>query len=330
MHSSDMDNCVNICVVGTNFISDRFVEAAKNVMGVSLYAVYSRREKTGREFADKHGIERVYTDYAAALSDPEITAVYIASPTICHSEQACLAMERGKHVLCEKMIAADLDGFLKMKTVSEKSGCVLLEAMRPAFDPAYDIVRREISKLGKIRRASLEFCQYSSRYDKFKVGIVENAFDPTMKNSALSDIGIYPLHVCVSLFGEPSDIVCRSVKLENGFDGAGEVLMSYPDKTVSVIYSKIADGFSPSVIEGEHGSLLIDKISAPRLITLCMRGENAKTLDYSPAENNMIYEIAAFRDMINGRSDYKLHLELTHAVMRAVDRAYADGGILCE
>ena len=66
------------------------------------------------------------------------------------------------------------------------------EAMRPAFDPVADIISSEISKLGAIRHAHLEYCQYSSRYDRFKSGEVLNAFDPQICNSALADIGNTP------------------------------------------------------------------------------------------------------------------------------------------
>ena len=325
-----MSKIINICVVGTNFISDWFADAAKKTSGVALYAVYSRSVETGSAFAKKHGIEKVYTNYLDALKDENISAVYIASPTICHSEQACLAMEYGKHVLCEKMIAADLDGFLKMKSASEKYGRVLLEAMRPAFDPAYNLVRASLDKIGRIRRASLEFCQYSSRYDKFKCGIATNAFDPKMKNSALADIGIYPLFVAVSLFGEPAELTCRSVCLSNGFEGSGQIMMDYSDKIVSVVYSKISDGFSESVIEGEHGSIFINKLTAPTRLTLKLRGEKEEILDYSAAENNMIYELAAFRDMINGVISHRENLQISHSVMHCVDKAYKSSGIFSE
>ena len=325
-----MSGIINICVVGTNFISDWFADAAKITPGVALYAVYSRSAETGAAFARKHGIENVYINYLDALKDENVSAVYIASPTVCHSEQACLAIEYGKHVLCEKMIAADLDGFLKMKSTAEKYGRVLLEAMRPAFDPAYNLVRSALDKIGKIRRASLEFCQYSSRYDKFKNGIVANAFDPAMKNSALADIGIYPLFVAVSLFGEPEELICRSVRLSNGFEGSGQIMMGYSDKIVSIAYSKISDGFSESVIEGEHGSIFINKITSPTKLTLKIRGEKEEILDYCAAENNMVYEIAAFRDMINGVISHCENLELSHSVMRCVDRAYKSSGVFSE
>ena len=150
---------MNIAVVGTNFISDNFVFAAKSVEDVKVLAVYSRTELRGSEFSEKHGIERIYTDYSEMLSDRDIDAVYVASPIFAHAEQSVAAMSAGKHVLCEKMMAATLDEFYEMKAASEKYGKVLLEAMRPAHDPLIDAIRENLPKFGKIRRATLSFCQ---------------------------------------------------------------------------------------------------------------------------------------------------------------------------
>ena len=318
---------MNFLIVGTNFISDRFAEAARLVADVNIRAVYSRREETGRAFAEKNGIDLVYTDYSLALADTGIDAVYVASPTLCHAEHSILAMRAGKDVLCEKMLAADLSDFEKMKKTASETGRVLLEAMRPAHDPAYNTVREYISRLGKLRRASLEFCQYSSRYDAFLDGKLTNAFDPSMKNSSLSDIGIYPLHAAIMLFGEPIDVISRSVFLENGFEGEGIITLDYGDMLASVIYSKITASVTPSVIEGERGSLTIDKISAPRELVFHSRGGDVEHIMLDTDENNMTYEIRAFVDMVNGKISSAQYLETTETAQKIVDKIYKSEGI---
>lgn len=318
---------MNIAIVGTNFISDRFAAAALATDAITLAAVYSRAESTGRIFAEKYNISKIYTDYSAMISDSEIDAVYIASPTMCHAEQACLAMRSGKHVLCEKMMGATLSDFISMRDTSIATGRVLLEAMRPSHDPAYGRIVSLIPTLGKIRRVTLEFCQYSSRYDRFKDGILTNAFDPTMKNSSLSDIGIYPLHVLLMLFGSPCSYTASSVMLEGGFEGSGAIMAHYGDMIATVIYSKITDSVLPSVIEGELGSLTIDKISAPTTLTLHMRGSEPETIDLGSPANNMIFEIEAFRDMVDGKRDYLPHLDLTERAQRIVEDIYATSHI---
>ena len=314
-------------IIGTNFISDRLCEALAQVEGIEAYAVYSRRTDTGEAFAEKYGIGKVYCDLDEMLADDRLDAVYVASPTFCHAEQAIRAMRAGKHVLCEKMMAATLDEFYGMKECSEQTGMVLLEAMRPAHDPIYDVIRSYLPRLGKIRRATLEFCQYSSRYDRFKDGILTNAFDPSLKNTALSDIGIYPLHVALLFFGKPLSVSGSSVFLENGFEGAGALTLTYQDMIAGVVYSKVSDSVNPSVIEGELGSLTINKISAPTALTLYLRGEAPIEIPLTPAANNMIYELAAFRDMVDGVREYHSYLELTEQAQTVVDEIYRSVGI---
>ena len=314
-------------IIGTNFISDRLCDAARFADGVEIAAVYSRRLDTGRAFAEKNGIKKVYTDLDEMLAGSTVDAVYVASPTFYHAAHSVKAMRAGKHVLCEKMMAATHPEFCLMRSTAKETGTVLLEAMRPAHDPAYDLVRQSLPRLGKIRRATLEFCQYSSRYDRFKNGVLTNAFDPKLKNSALSDIGIYPLHVAISLFGKPKTASGASVFMENGFEGAGTLTLGYKDMTASIVYSKISDSVNPSVIEGELGSLLINKISAPTRLTLKLRGEPSEDIDFNTPDNNLIFELEAFRDMTEGKRDPAPYLELTDRTQLIVDGIYRSVGI---
>lgn len=314
-------------VIGTNFISDRFAEAASVVEGAEITAVYSRAEETGEAFAKRHGIEKVYTSLEQMLEEGGIDAVYVASPTLLHKEHSILAMKAGCDVLCEKMIATDYESFLEMKAVAEKCGAVLIEAMRPDFDPAIKTFAEALPLIGRVRRASFEYCQYSSRYDRFLSGIMTNAFDPTLKNSALSDIGIYPLHLCVSLFGEPKELVSKSVYLDGGFEGLGSVILNYGDMLATVTYSKITESIAPTVIDGELGSITLDKINAPKEITLRLRGQEPRAIPISTCENNMTYEIEEFMRLKEIR-DSSHYLSVTEKTMRLVDKIYSSSGIV--
>lgn len=314
-------------VVGTNFISDWFMEAVGKVDGVRVTAVYSRGRETGDAFAKKHNIENVYTDYGKML-ESDIDAVYVASPTYLHCEHSLRAMDCGKHVLCEKMMAASYGGALKMYEKAVERGVVLLEAMRPDFDPATAAIISGIERIGKIRRAHLEYCQYSSRYDRFKEGEVLNAFNPEMCNSALADIGIYPLHMAIRLFGKPESFTCSAVLLENGFEGMGGITLRYPDMLSEVVYSKITESMTPSVIEGELGSVIFDRLNGPTAVTLKLRGGRTENIPFEYVEKNMSCEVEAFRDMTEGLRDYKPHLEATLESIRIADESYRISGAI--
>ena len=314
-------------IVGTNFISDMLCEAIELTEGAEAFAVYSRKRESGEKFAARHNIKRVYSGYSEALSDDEIDAVYVASPIYKHCEQSIAAMRAGKHVLCEKMMAATLDEFYMMKDASKKYGKVLLEAMRPSHDPAMKLIKDSLPLIGEIKCAHLEFSKYSSRYDSFKNGVVLNAFDPSIKNSAISDIGIYPLQYAIELFGMPDDISGESKILSNGFEGEGYVDLYYGDTQVRVVYSKIRDNDAFSYIEGTNGKILIDKTSAPTKIFVEDNAADRRVLDYTPASNNMVHELSAFIEMCRGERSHEQFLRYTEMTEIIVDRVYTDRAI---
>ena len=320
---------MNFAIVGTNFISDNFSVAAKEISDGNVIAVYSRASETGNAFAKKHNIERVYTDYTKMLDDENIDAVYIASPTMCHAEQAILALRKKKHVLCEKMICAEYKEFPDMKLESERSGVVLIEAMRPDFDEILMSVANNIKEIGKIKSAKFEYCQYSSRYDKFKAGEILNAFDPKIKNSALADIGIYPLHYAISLFGSPKKITSEGEFLHNGFLGKGRSVLSYDGFDAETIYSKIHEGENVSKITGELGEITFDKINEPTYFKLKLYGKDEKIFYANPNKSNMKDEIYAFKDICErDQTRAKALLEVTEKTMIAVDNIYSDLGVI--
>ncbi len=317
---------MRFAVIGTNFISGLFADAVSRISNIDKVAVYSRKEESGKAFASKHEIGKVYTDYDEMLACGGFDAVYVASPTLLHPEHSVKALSLGYHVLCEKMMAPSLEDFYLMRSACERSGKVLLEAMRPTFDPAYGKLREALKLIGKLRSARLSFCQYSSRYDRFKAGVLTNAFDPKMKNSSLSDIGIYPLNIATDLFGVPNKINSKSYFLHNGFEGEGSAELVYDGYSVNIVYSKIRDDSAPSVIIGQRGRIFIDKLTQPKRITLVNKDGECE-LEFPKTDNNMIYEIEAFESMTKGKIPFDRYLELTEKTQISVDRIYKNNGI---
>lgn len=286
-------------IIGTNFISDSFAMALSAVGGKAT-AVYSRKRETGEAFAKKHGIPFVFDDLTAFFASDAFKTVYIASPNCAHKEQALSALAHGKHVLCEKPIAPSLAEFLQMQEAAKKEGLVLMEAMRPYHDSLWKDIRDRLPLLGKVRGGHLEFCQYSSRYDRFLAGEYTNTFDPSLSNAALLDIGIYPIAVAVWLFGAPRGVCGKSVFLDGGFEGAGAAVLHYGTHTLSVSYSKISDSLTPSSVLGEWGGLTIDKLSQPTKAVFRLRTgeETVLTREHETPFGNMRDEILAFRRAI--------------------------------
>ena len=188
---------VRFGVVGTNFISDWVIEGAREDPRFELVAVCSRSRERGGEFAARHSIAHVFTSLDEMASSPLIDAVYIASPNFMHAPQSILCMSRGKHVLCEKPLASNAREAREMIEASERYGVALMEAMKPTMTPHFKALADNLPRVGEVRRYFASYCQYSSRYDRFKAGELPNAFNPKMSNGAIMDIGVYTIYPMV-------------------------------------------------------------------------------------------------------------------------------------
>ena len=294
-------------VVGTNNITDWVIAGGRQDERFELTAVCSRTQERAEEFAAKHGIPHTFTSLEEMASSPLIDAVYIATPNYVHAEQSILCMNHGKHVLCEKPFASNAKEVRLMIEAAKKNKVTLMEAMISTLNPNFAIAKERMKDLGTIRRYFASYCQYSSRYDKFKEGIILNAFKPELSNGAVMDIGIYTIYPMVALFGKPQQIEAQGVVLHTGADGQGVVNFQYEGMNATVLYSKIANSALPTEIEGEAGNLLLDKIHITKQVDFIPRQVTAQGKEQEnhcqsigvPLEKSeYYYEIAEFINLI--------------------------------
>lgn len=331
---------VRFGVVGTNFISDWVIAGARQDERFELVAVYSRTQETADAFAAKHRIPYTFTSLEEMAGSPLIDAVYIASPNFLHAEQSILCMEHGKHVLCEKPFASNAQEVREMIAASGKYNVTLMEAMKPTLTPNFLAIRNNLGRIGTVRRYFACYCQYSSRYDKFKEGIVLNAFKPELSNGAMMDIGIYTVYPMVVLFGRPTKIDASGIVLSSGADGQGAVNFEYEGMNATVLYSKIANSSLPTEIQGEEGNLTLDRVNiighvtyTPRLAAASGKGPAPEPEDISlPIEKDeYYYEVAEFISLvlagkreseINSHASSLITLEIIDEVRRQMGIVY--------
>lgn len=285
---------VNFAVVGTNKISDTVVTAAMLDSRFVPYAVYSRAKETGETFATRHSFEVVYTSFEEMLADPKVDAVYIASPNACHAQQTIEALRAGKHVLCEKCFASNIEEAKAMVEAARESGKLLMEAIKTIPTPNFQAAKEAIGKIGKVRKYFSSYCQYSSRYDAFRRGEVLNAFKPDLSNGALVDIGVYTIYPMVAMFGMPKSFDATSTMLSSGVDGQGTVTFHYDGMDAVVLYSKIADSNLPTEIEGEDGTVTLNRVNIIDKVTLAPRGGEAIDITQPHIGDDYYYEIEEF------------------------------------
>ncbi|BCG57516.1 Gfo/Idh/MocA family protein [Paenibacillus sp. URB8-2] len=281
-------------VVGTNWITDRFLESGLENEDFLLTAVYSRSEEKGKAFAAKYAGASVYTDLAAMAASDEIDAVYIASPNSLHAEHAITCINHGKHVLCEKPAASNAAELRSVIEAARRNNVLFMEAMKSTLVPNFNIIKENLYKIGRIRRYFASYCQYSSRYDAFLQGTVLNAFNPAFSNGALMDLGIYCLYPMVVLFGKPDTVKATGVMLSSGVDGEGSIVLGYGDMDAVVMYSKITESYLPAEIQGENGTMIIDKISQPYEVKIRYRDGIVEELTLPQTYESMYYEAQEF------------------------------------
>lgn len=318
---------MRFAMIGSNFIVDSFVNAARLCEGVSLAAVYSRTEAQARQNAEKWGIPKAVWDIRQLAADPDIDAVYIASPNLFHFEQAELFLRAGKHVLCEKPIVPYEGQLPTLLRIAQERGVLLLEAIRPAFLPAVDTVRALLPKLGTLRFAEFAYAQYSRRYDRYQAGIVENAFDPTLCNGTLIDLGVYCVAWMLLLFGMPDKIAALASALDGSIDTNGAALCQFGTMQICLRYSKVHQSERHCVLEGENGYMQLTPFPIPTQAHVHLRGEPVETVDLGTLPDDMRYEIDSFVKMAADPPTAKQHQRGSLLTLRVMDMIRAQTGI---
>lgn len=311
---------INFAVIGSNWITEKFIHAAHQSGLMRLAAVYSRKMETARPFAAMFDVTTCYDDLEQLASAAEIAAVYIASPNSLHCEQAIVMMQRGKHVICEKPLGSNLEEVERMYQVARDNNVILFEAFKTAWLPNFAVIKNNLAKLGNLHRAYISYCQYSSRYQKYLDGETPNTFNPAFSNGSIMDIGYYCVAMSVALFGEPKTVTATASLLGSGVDAHGSAIFSYDGMEVVITHSKVSDSYLPSEIQGEDGALLIDHFSECDRVIFRPRGGQEVDLTEVQNDNRMMYEARAFCEQINaGKMD-----------SQAVERSIVTARVLTE
>lgn len=319
---------VRFAIVGSNFITEKFLAAAPQSPGFVLDTFYSRSPDRAREFAARFGAPHAESDWQRLLASDTVDAVYLATPNACHAQQACALLAAGKHVLCEKPAACSAAELEQMLGAAQTAGRVLMEAMRPAHLPALAALREGLARVGTVRHVSLSYCQYSSRYDKFKNGILENAFRPELGNGALMDIGVYCVNLALLLFGAPRRILAAGSFLPGAIDACGSAVWAYDGFEAVLSYSKVHQSNVPGAVEGENGTLFLEPVPVPAKIWFEARGGGRELVfDAREEEHDMRFELDDFLAAVSGRLDPAPWQQLSRTAARCLDEMRAQIGI---
>ncbi len=150
------------------------------------------QSEQAQHFANDFSVEHLFTSLEAMAESDAIDAVYIAA-RIPFTLPDTIFLSHTVHVICEKPLASNLAEVDAAIACARENQVVLFEAFKTAYLPNFHLLRQALPKVGKLRKVFFNYCQYSSRYQRYLDGENPNTFNPTFSNGSIMDIGFYCL-----------------------------------------------------------------------------------------------------------------------------------------
>ena len=305
------------------------VEPARVVDGVEVTAVAARDRRRAEEFADRHGIANVLDSYSALCGSDVVDAVYICTPATLHHQWTLAALAAGKHVLCEKPLAANAVEAAEMVAAGVAADRVMMEAFHWKYHPMAARIRAICAgELGSIEHIEASFT----------VGHLTNLaiqFDLSLGGGSLMDLGVYPLQwVRWVAQAEPTILSAHAVCDPPGLDLQMDADLRFGDVGAGVtahVHSSMQPGGPMGAtldVRGSRGSLRVVNPLAPQMgnsLTVVV-GDQSRTEE---VERSSTYEhqlrafvaaVASGQPPLTGGAD-------SIATMTAVDAIYRAAGL---
>jgi dihydrodiol dehydrogenase / D-xylose 1-dehydrogenase (NADP) len=167
-------------ILGAGQISRQWALASRHCAGATMAAVAARDEDRAKAFAEEHGVEKACGSYAEMLASPDVDCVYIGTIDDLHKDHCLMAIEAGKHVLCEKKLARNADDAREMYAAAERQDVMLQDGVWTRFFPAVEHARSLI-EAGAIGDVLMVQSDFDPLYTSQAVGLAFGA-DQIPKN----------------------------------------------------------------------------------------------------------------------------------------------------
>ena len=279
---------INWGILAPGSIAHKFAQALQGVEDANLYSVASRNSQRASSFADQYGFTKAADDYEALLADPNVDAIYIASPHMVHAEQSIACLNAGKAVLCEKPMTVNADDAEKVIAIARETGTFYMEAVWTRFMPIYQQIRQWISDglIGEVHMVQASF-GFGREFDPDN-----RLFDPNLAGGALLDMGIYPITFAQWVFGgTPQRITALSHLGKSGVDERIGMVLQYDDGQIASLNSTVnATTMHDAWIYGSKGNIRVPLFWCANSASLIIDGVE-QTIDTPHKVNGYEWEI---------------------------------------
>lgn len=252
---------INVGIIGSGFIVPTFIETTKLVKGFKYVGIASPDEKQLIDLKEKYNINYYSLNNDDVLTDKNIDVIYLGVPNHLHYELAKKALLNNKHVIVEKPFTPTYKQTKELIDLAKKKKRIIFDAVTMLHMPNYRKIKDLTKQLGDIKMIDINFSQYSSRYDKFKNGIVLPAFDYKKAGGALMDLGIYNINFVVGIFGEPKNVNYYP-NIHKKIDTSGVLVLDYGSFKVNAISAKDCRAPLNVCIQGDKGYIKSDEASS--------------------------------------------------------------------
>ncbi|PHP52298.1 Gfo/Idh/MocA family protein [Actinomyces ruminis] len=244
-------------ILGAGGIASTFATDVPAFSSGRIVAVGSRDRARAQAFIDAHpdagGGQAVHAhgSYEALVSDPDVDAVYIATPHNFHCEQALLALEAGKPVLVEKSFTRNAAEARRVFDAARAANLFAMEAMWTRFLPGQVLLRAlagsgALGELRYVRAEHLQSLEHVARLNRLELA-----------GGALLDLGVYSVSFVHSLLGAPTALTAVGRLSETGVDLDESVSMAYPHALAVAVSSMSAASETAGEVVGTRGGVVL-------------------------------------------------------------------------
>ncbi|WP_299126348.1 Gfo/Idh/MocA family oxidoreductase [uncultured Winogradskyella sp.] len=295
---------INWGIIGAGKIAATFATDLNEMADAKLYAIASRDLDKAKEFGLQFHTNVAYGNYEELVDDPNIDAIYIATPHSFHKTHTLLCLNHKKPVLCEKPFAMNLGEVNEMIESSKQNNTLLMEALWTAFLPHFQYVQDLIdqSHFGNVLKLEADF-GFHPQYDQNS-----RLFDKSVGGGSLLDIGIYPIFAALWTLGQPNSIEANARFFDTGADSECKMIFHYDCCQAVLKSTLLKETKTEAVFTCEKGTIKINgRFHEPSTVTLIDKHGHSelKTFDYKTIGYN--YEIEHFNQLIrNGKTESDL------------------------
>jgi predicted dehydrogenase len=305
-------------VLGSANIAAKSFLPAMRAAGGRAVVVGSRNPERASTWAEANQVDRV-ADYAAAIDDDEVDAIYIALPNLEHTKWATRAAATGRAVLCEKPLGVD-SADVEQLLSGLPDGALLWEAFVFAFHPQTDHIGQELGELGRIREIVSEFSFIAADPANIR-------WQPDLAGGALRDVGCYCVRFARLIFdAEPEHAAARAF-VQHGVDGDLAAILDFADERRLVLSASMRRAPSTYTrVIGETGELRIANPFHPRPGDTVQRWAEGTQVAEWTAGDKLAFQhgVEHIHAVLRGESEPR-HLAATDALgnARALDMIFA-------